>query len=582
MYLETIDSPRDLKRMGVAELEALAREMRNALIERARTHGGHLGPNLGVIELTIALHRVFDSPKDAIVFDVSHQTYAHKMLTGRKEAFLDPAHYDDVSGFSSPAESVHDPFVLGHTSTSIGLAAGISRGRSVAGVGGHVVAVIGDGSLSGGQAFEGLDAAGELCNNLVVVVNDNGMSIAENHGSLYEELRRLRETGGGCTEGNYFTSLGFAYRYVDDGNCVAALVEALEGVKDARGPQLVHVHTEKGCGFAPAVKDPEAFHNVGPLDARGSQAPKKAPLAWRDVTCGYLNRRMAKDPGAMTVVAGTPKGLGFTPAMRQAAGEKFVDVGIAEATAFTFAAGLACAGMHPAVCMYSTFLGRAYDQIVQEVGLNRSHVVTMVDRGSVWAMNDLTHLGLGDIAMLGSIPNITYLAPATVPEFEAMMDWALDVACGPVAVKVPGGSPVTDELPTLVRGSEVAFVGAGTFYPTALEAARILRERAGINATAVNPRLVSDVTEDLVELLSQGHRVVVTLEDGFAAGGFGQKLAAALGGSGASVIVRGFPKDVPDRFDPGTLVEKARMTPELVAQDSLAALEALPSSPESE
>lgn len=576
MYLETIDSPRDLKGMGVAELEALAREMRAALIERARTHGGHLGPNLGVVELTVALHRVFDSPKDAIVFDVSHQTYAHKMLTGRKRAFLDPACYDDVSGFSSPAESAHDPFVLGHTSTSIGLAAGISRGRAMAKTGGHVVAVIGDGSLSGGQAFEGLDAGAELCDNLIVVVNDNDMSIAENHGSLYEELRRLREAGGNV-ESNFFTSLGFGYSYVDDGNSVPALIGALEDAKEAHGPQLVHVRTEKGRGYEPAVRDPETFHNVGPLDAK---APETVPLTWRDVTCGYLNRRMAQDPASVTVVAGTPTGLGFTPAMREAAGDRFVDVGIAEATAFTFAAGLAYAGMRPAVCMYSTFLGRAYDQMVQEVGINRSHVVTVVDRGSVWAMNDLTHLGLGDIAMLGSIPNVTYLAPATVPQFEAMMDWALDVASGPVAVKVPGGSPVTDGLPCLVRGSEVALVGVGTFYPVTLEAARILEERAGIQATVVNPRVVSDVEEGLVELLSQGHRVVVTLEDGFAAGGFGQKVAAALGESGAAVLVRGFSKDVPDRFDPAELVEKARMTPELVAEDALWALEAL-SSPES-
>lgn len=571
MYLETIDSPRDLKGMGVAELEALADEVRGALIARARTHGGHLGPNLGVVELTVALHFVFDSPTDAIVFDVSHQTYAHKMLTGRKEAFLDPAHYDDVSGFSSPAESEHDPFVLGHTSTSVGLAAGISRGRAMAGTAGHVVAVIGDGSLSGGEAFEGLDVAGELCDDLVVVVNDNAMSIAENHGSLYEELRRLREAGGDV-ERNFFTDLGFSYRYVEDGNSVAPLVSALEAARDASGPQLVHVHTEKGHGFGPAVDDPEAFHNVGPLDGRARGA---SPLSWSDVTTGYLNRRMAADPSTMTVVAATPTGLGFTPAMRAAAGRQFVDVGIAEATALTFSVGLASAGMRPVVCLYSTFLGRAYDQVVQELGVNRAHAVLMVDRGSVYSMTDATHLGLGDIAMLGAIPHVTYLAPATVPEFEAMMDWALDSCDGPVAVKVPGGAPVENALPDLIRGSRVAIVGAGTFYPCALEAARIVRERSGVEPTVVNPRVVSDVDAGLAALLAEGHDAVVTLEDGFADGGFGQKVSAALAPLGVAVVVRGFPKDVPDRYDPDTLVRQARMTPELVAEDALSALEAV-------
>lgn len=569
MYIETIDSPADLKAMSLNELEALAQEIRQALISRAKTQDEHLSANLGVVEATIALHYVFDSPRDTLVFDVSHQTYAHKMLTGRKEAFLDPAHYDDVSAFASPAESVHDPFIVGHTSTSVSLAAGIAHARDLAQGTGRVVAFIGDGSLSGGEAFEGLDLAAELGGNLVIVVNDNEMSIAPNHGGLYQNLAELRKTQG-ASANNYFKSLGLDYRYVEEGNSLAPLIEAFNQVKDATHPVVVHIHTTKGLGLEAAEKDPERYHHVRGLTASGE--PHAQAMSWSDLTVSHLTKLMEHDPQVVTVCAATPTGLGFTQDKREAipAGQ-FVDVGIAEQTAVTFCAGLAQRGAKPVLCIYSTFLPRAADQLIQELCVNSLPAVILVDKGSVYGSGPVSHLGLQDMALLGNLPNMLYLAPANPQEYVSMMDWAVDYTQGPVAIKIPGGEPYQGDVSSkVVPSAQVALVGVGTFFSVAKEAAQALQAQ-GIQASLINPQVISDVSPQLAETL-KAHKVIVTLEDGMIAGGYGAKVACALAATPTRVLVRAFESTYTDRMDPQDRISQARLTAAQIAADALEAL----------
>ncbi len=584
MYIENINSPADVKKLNIMQLNVLAEEMRHALLTRASKHGGHFGPNFGMVEAIIAMHYVFDSPKDKIVFDVSHQCYPHKMLTGRKDAYLYEEHYDDVSGYTNPDESEHDFFTVGHTSTSISLACGLAKARDLNGEDGNVIAVIGDGSLSGGEALEGLDFASELNSNMIIVANDNDMSIAENHGGLYANLKLLRETNG-QSECNLFKAMNLDYIYVDKGNDIASLIEAFEKVKDTKKAVVVHINTLKGKGYAPAEQNKEKWHWHMPFDiATGESLFKGGEPDFSDASLEYLLKKMDEDKRVVAITAGTPTVMGFTADMRAKAGKQFVDVGIAEETAVALASGIAANGGKPVFGVYSSFIQRAYDQITQDVCINGNAVTFAVFAGSVYGMNDVTHLGLQDIPMLNSIPGLVYLAPVTKEDYIAMLDWSLTQNAYPVAIKVPGGSmistgtPVTKDFGKLdtyeitKKGSRVAILGLGTFYENAVKAADILKASHGIDATVINPYYISGIDADTLNELKKDHAVVATLEDGYLEGGFGAKIAAYYGSSDMKVLNFGIKKEFIDRYDASEVLKDNHLTPEQIAEDIAATL----------
>ena len=584
MYIENINSPADVKTLNIMQLNVLAEEMRHALLTRASRHGGHFGPNFGMVEAIIAMHYVFDSPKDKIVFDVSHQCYPHKMLTGRKDAYLYEEHYDDVSGYTNPDESEHDFFTVGHTSTSISLACGLAKARDLNGEDGNVIAVIGDGSLSGGEALEGLDFASELNGNMIIVANDNDMSIAENHGGLYANLKLLRETNG-QSECNLFKAMNLDYIYVDKGNDIASLIEAFEKVKDTKKAVVVHINTLKGKGYAPAEQNKEKWHWHMPFDiATGESLFKDEEPDFSDASLEYLLKKMDEDKSVVAITAGTPTVMGFTADMRAKAGKQFVDVGIAEETAVALASGIAANGGKPVFGVYSSFIQRAYDQITQDVCINGNAVTFAVFAGSVYGMNDVTHLGLQDIPMLNSIPGLVYLAPVTKEDYIAMLDWSLTQNEYPVAIKVPGGrmvstgTPVTKDFSKLgtyevtKKGSRVAILGLGTFYETAVKAADILKTSHGIDATVINPYYISGIDADTLNELKEDHAVVATLEDGYLEGGFGAKIAAYYGSSDMKVLNFGIKKEFIDRYDVAEVLKDNHLTPEQIAEDIAATL----------
>lgn len=584
MYIENINSPADVKKLNIMQLNVLAEEMRHALLTRASKHGGHFGPNFGMVEAIIAMHYVFDSPKDKIVFDVSHQCYPHKMLTGRKDAYLYEEHYDDVSGYTNPDESEHDFFTVGHTSTSISLACGLAKARDLNGEDGNVIAVIGDGSLSGGEALEGLDFASELNSNMIIVANDNDMSIAENHGGLYANLKLLRETNGQA-ECNLFKAMNLDYIYVDKGNDIASLIEAFEKVKDTKKAVVVHINTLKGKGYAPAEQNKEEWHWHMPFDiATGESLFKGGEPDFSDASLEYLLKKMDEDKSVVAITAGTPTVMGFTADMRAKAGKQFVDVGIAEETAVALASGIAANGGKPVFGVYSSFIQRAYDQITQDVCINGNAVTFTVFAGSVYGMNDVTHLGLQDIPMLNSIPGLVYLAPVTKEDYIAMLDWSLTQNAYPVAIKIPGGSmistgvPVTKDFSKLdtyeitKKGSRVAILGLGTFYENAVKAADILKSSHGIDATVINPYYISGIDADTLNELKKDHAVVATLEDGYLEGGFGAKIAAFYGSSDMKVLNFGIKKEFIDRYDVSEVLKDNHLTPEQIAEDIAATL----------
>lgn len=584
MYIENINSPADVKTLNIMQLNVLAEEIRHALLTRASRHGGHFGPNFGMVEAIIAMHYVFDSPKDKIVFDVSHQCYPHKMLTGRKDAYLYEEHYDDVSGYTNPDESEHDFFTVGHTSTSISLACGLAKARDLNGEDGNVIAVIGDGSLSGGEALEGLDFASELNGNMIIVANDNDMSIAENHGGLYANLKLLRETNG-QSECNLFKAMNLDYIYVDKGNDIASLIEAFEKVKDTKKAVVIHINTLKGKGYAPAEQNKEKWHWHMPFDiATGESLFKGGEPDFADASLEYLLRKMDEDKSVVAITAGTPTVMGFTADMRAKAGKQFVDVGIAEETAVALASGIAANGGKPVFGVYSSFIQRAYDQITQDVCINGNAVTFAVFAGSVYGMNDVTHLGLQDIPMLNSIPGLIYLAPVTKEDYIAMLDWSLTQNEYPVAIKVPGGRmistgvPVTKDFSKLdtyeitKKGSRVAILGLGTFYETAVKAANILKTSLGIDATVINPYYISGIDANTLNELKKDHAVVATLEDGYLEGGFGAKIAAYYGSSDMKVLNFGIKKEFIDRYDASEVLKDNHLTPEQIAEDIAATL----------
>ena len=579
MYLEKINGPEDVKKLTDDEMIKLAAEMRNALLKRASIHGGHFGPNFGMVEAIIALHYVFESPKDKMVFDVSHQTYPHKMLTGRKDAYLYEEHYDDVTGYSCPQESEHDHFTVGHTSTSVSLACGLAKARDLRGESANVIAIIGDGSLSGGEALEGMDFAAELDSNMIIVVNDNDMSIAENHGGLYSNLKLLRETNGQA-ECNLFKAMGLDYVYVDHGNDLRELIGAFKQVKDSKKPVVVHINTLKGKGYKPAEEHKEEWHWHLPFDIETGKSHFPEVEDYSSVTCEYLIEKMKKDPTVVTITSGTPTILGFTQEKRKQAGRHFVDVGIAEETAVALASGIAKGGGKPVYGVYSSFIQRTYDQISQDLCIDGNPATIVVYTGSVFGMTDVTHLGLQDIPMLSNIPGLVYLAPTTKEEYLSMLDWSVEQKEMPVAIKLPGGDMISDgrevkkdwsQLNTYEvteKGSKIALIGLGTFYFLALQTAEML-EKKGIHATVINPYYITGLDEGLLEKLKADHDTVVTLEDGILNGGFGEKIARFYGSSDMKVYNYGLKKEFLDRYDVNEVLKENHLTAEQIVNDVL-------------
>lgn len=579
MYIEKINGPEDVKKLNIEEMTALAEEMRHALLKRASIHGGHFGPNFGMVEAIIALHYVFESPKDKMVFDVSHQTYPHKMLTGRKDAYLYEEHYDDVTGYSCPQESEHDHFTVGHTSTSVSLACGLAKARDLRGESANVIAIIGDGSLSGGEALEGMDFAAELDSNMIIVVNDNDMSIAENHGGLYSNLKLLRETNGQA-ECNLFKAMGLDYVYVDHGNDLRELIGAFKQVKDSKKPVVVHINTLKGKGYKPAEEHKEEWHWHLPFDIETGKSHFPEVEDYSSVTCEYLIEKMKKDPTVVTITSGTPTILGFTQEKRKQAGRQFVDVGIAEETAVALASGIAKGGGKPVYGVYSSFIQRTYDQISQDLCIDGNPATIVVYTGSVFGMTDVTHLGLQDIPMLSNIPGLVYLAPTTKEEYLSMLDWSVEQKEMPVAIKLPGGDMISDgrevkkdwsQLNTYEvteKGSKIALIGLGTFYFLALQTAEML-EKKGIHATVINPYYITGLDEGLLEKLKADHDMVVTLEDGILNGGFGEKIARFYGSSDMKVYNYGLKKEFLDRYDVNEVLKENHLTAEQIVNDVL-------------
>ena len=560
MYIEKINQPTDVKNLNSEQLHILADEMRQALLQKLSKHGGHFGPNLGMVEAAIALHYVFNSPTDKIVYDVSHQSYPHKMLTGRKDAFLYEDKYDDVSGYSNPDESDHDFFTIGHTSTSVSLACGLAKGRDLKGDSENIIAVIGDGSLSGGEALEGLDFASELNSNLIIVVNDNDMSIAENHGGLYKNLKQLRDTDG-KSECNLFKSMGLDYVFVKDGNDIDSLITAFEQVKDSTYPVVVHICTQKGKGYKIAEENKENWHYCGPfnLETGKSDMSQDGGEDYSSMTADILLKKMKEDK-------------------RKEAGSQFVDVGIAEETAVALASGIAKSGGKPVYGVYSTFIQRTYDQLSQDLCINNSPATILVYWASVYGMNDVTHLGIYDIPMMSNIPNLVYLAPTTKEEYLAMLDWSIEQNDHPVAIRVPisvvsDGKKVTKDFSKLneyevtQNGSKIAIVALGSFYSVGAKTAEIIENKTGVKPTLINPIYITGTDDKLLEQLKENHDIVITVEDGVLDGGFGEKIARFYGNSDVKVLNYGLKKEFLDRYNPEEIVKANRLTPEQIAED---------------
>ena len=577
MLLEKIQSPKDVKVLSMPQLHKLAQEIRDGILNRDSNIGGHVGPNLGIVETTIAMHYVFNCPEDKFVFDVSHQSYPHKMLTGRAFGYYDNNRFQEISGYSSPAESPeYDQFELGHTSTSISLASGLQKARDIQGTKENIVVLIGDGSLSGGEALEGLDEVGELGTGIIIIVNDNEMSIAENHGGLYKNLALLRETNGKA-ECNLFRAMGLDYEYVADGNDVETLIKTFQEVKDIDHPIVVHIHTEKGKGYAPAEQNKEPWHWSMPFDIEtGKPKIEGGGEDYGNMTAEYLLEEMKKDKHLVAVTSGTPTVAGFFKNRREEAGAQHVDVGIAEEQAVAMISGMAKGGIRPVYNVYSTFIQRTYDQIAQDLCINGNPAVINVFCASLYGMNDITHIGFYDIPMLSNIPNLVYLAPTCWEEYKAMMAWGIQQTAHPVAIRVPGGAVThSDEqfdedyselnhFKMTHKGSKVAIVALGAFYGLGKQVAALLKEQKGIDATLINPRYITGLDEEMLESLKADHEKVITLEDGALEGGFGEKIARFYGDSAMRTLCFGIKKGLYDRYDYQQLAKDNELTPEQI------------------
>lgn len=579
MVLDKINTPEDLRGLSAEEMNLLSAEIRDLILKKVNTTGGHLGPNLGMVEATIALHRVFNSPVDKFVFDVSHQCYPHKILTGRKEGFTNPAKYHTYTGYTAPEESAHDLFKVGHTSTSVSLACGLAKARDLIGGKENVVAIIGDGSLTGGEALEGLNNAAVLGSNIIIVVNDNDMSIAENHGGLYSNLKLLRDTKGQA-ENNFFKTLGFDYYYIDNGHDFNELISVFDRVKDADHPVLVHMHTIKGKGLHEAEVDKEHYHWIvpGELDKKPVSENAIRKESYESITADYILDRASKDSSIIAISPATPGVSGFTPEFRKKLGKNYVDVGIAEEHAVAFASGLAKGGAKPMLAVMSSFIQRTYDQLSQDLALNNTPATLLIFWGGITGM-DATHLSKYDIPLICNIPNIVYLAPVNKEEYISMMDWANSQSEHSIVIRVPftqvistGEKDTTDyskinKYQVVESGSEVAILGLGNFFHLGVKVKDALKANLGISATLINPHFISGVDEELMESLKANHKLVITLEDGALEGGFGEKIASYFGNSDMKVLNFGARKEFTDRVPLEELYQRYHLTPELIVDD---------------
>lgn len=585
--LDKINTPNDLKKLSLEEMNSLSEEIRNSILERVNTIGGHLGPDLGIVESTIALHYVFNSPEDKIIFDVSHQCYPHKILTGRKHGFTDPEKYHEISGYTAPEESVHDIFKVGHTSTSVSLAVGTAKARDLKGDTGNVIAVIGDGSLSGGEAYEGLNNAAVLNSNIIIIVNDNEMSIAENQGGLYTNLKLLRDTQGKA-ENNFFKTLGFEYYYIDEGHNIEKLISLFKEVKDQNKPVIIHMHTIKGKGLKQAEENKEAYHWImpGTLDNKPLDNTE-VQEDYNTLTTDYILKKAEKDSSVIAISPATPGAYGFTPEFRKKLGKQYTDVGIAEEHAVAYASSLAKNGAKPILAILSSFIQRTYDQLSQDLALNNSPATILVYWGAI-TDGDATHLGTFDIPLVSNIPNIVYLAPTCKEEYLKMLDWSVEQNNHPVAIRVPYGNFVStgaedttdysilNKFKVEEEGNEVAIIGLGNFFHLGKEVKSELQEKHGINATLINPKFISGIDEALLNALKVNHKLVITLEDGELNGGFGEKISRFYGNSEMKVLNFGSDKEFTDKVPLNELYSRYHLTKELIIKDIQNVIEKTP------
>lgn len=578
MILDKVSMPSDLKKLSFEEMKALAGEMRELIIKKVNTTGGHMGPNLGIVEATVALHYVFNSPVDKFIFDVSHQCYPHKILTGRKEGFLDSDKYLKYTGYTAPEESEHDLFKIGHTSTSVSLATGVAKARDLRGGSENVIALIGDGSLTGGEALEGLNNAACLGSNIIIIVNDNDMSIAENHGGIYDNLKLLRDTNGKA-ECNFFKTLGFEYIYENEGNNIEKLIYVFNKVKDFKKPVVVHIHTLKGCGLAPAEQNKEAFHWIlaGTLDKKPNDTAEPVE-DYNSVTKDYILSKAKEDKSFIVVNAATPGVFGFTKDFREKLGNQYTDVGIAEEHAVAYSSALAKQGAKPLMAIMSSFVQRTYDQLSQDLCLNNSPLTMLVHWGGI-SSADATHLCVFDIPLISNIPNMVYLAPTCKEEYLAMLNWSVNQTRYPVAIRVPSGGltvsgledktdySVLNKYSLIENGEKVAIIGLGSFFKLAKSLKEELASKLGISATLINPKFITGLDEELLNGLKENHKLVITLEDGVLDGGFGEKIARFYGASDMKVLNYGAKKEFTDRVPVEELYERYHLTKELIAED---------------
>lgn len=578
MNLQDIKSPKDIKGLSIPELEDLAKQMRQAVLYKTSAIGGHVGPNLGDVEIMTAMHYVFDAPKDKIVIDVSHQDFPHKMLTGRAKAFTDPADFEKIGEYTDPRESEYDVFVAGHTSPALSLSTGLAKARMLKGEDYRIIAFVGDGALSGGEAFEGLNAGATIDGNFILILNDNQMAIAPDYGGIYEGLRKLRETNG-TADNNLFKAFGWDYVYLADGNDMKKCIETLESVKDSKRPVVVHVNTQKGQGYEPAEKDKEYWHwSVPYVQESGQPKQQSGNPTYASMTADWLLNKCEEIPEFLILSSATPGTFDFTSEARAKAGKHYMDVAIAEQTGVSVMAGAARAGAKVVYPIIASFMQRAYDQLIEDWAMDPSPATLIVMATGMHAMNDMTHLGFWDIPFLTSIPEIVYLAPTNAAEYIAMLEWAVKQNDHKVAVRMPtlapegpDGDPVDTDYSDLnkfkinKKGDTVAIIGVGDFYPKAKEVAKLLKEKKGIDATLINPRFISGVDEELLKGLEADHKLVATLEDGSLEGGFGQRVASALGASPMKVLNFGLEKKFVDRFDPAVLEKEYGLTPEQIA-----------------
>ena len=577
MVLEKINCPDDVKKLNISEMKILSDEIREGIINKVNTIGGHMGPNLGIVEATIALHYVFNSPEDKIIFDVSHQCYPHKMLTGRKEGFIE-GNYLKYTGYTAPEESEHDLFKVGHTSTSISLATGVAKARDLKGEKYNVIALIGDGSLTGGEALEGLNNAATLNSNIIILVNDNDMSIAENHGSIYDNLKKLRETEGKY-ENNFFTALGYDYYFIKDGNNLEQVIELFNKVKDINHPVVIHMYTEKGLGLLPAVENKEAFHWSLPGVLDENNTVQSYPEDYTSVTKEYHLRKVKEDNTYIVVNAATPGVFGFDKEYRTKLGKQYTDVGIAEEHAVAYSSALAKQGAKPVLHFMSSFVQRTYDQLSQDLALNNSPVTMLIYWGGISGA-DCTHLCTFDVPLISNIPNIVYMAPTNKEEYLAILDWSVNQTKYPVAIRVPmtelvstGVEDKTDysvlnKFKMVKKGSKIAILGLGNFFSLGEKVCDLLKSRLNIEATLINPIYMTGLDKEMLDNLKSEHELVITLEDNVLDGGFGEKISRYYGNTDMKVLNFGAEKDFPDRVPTEELYQRYHLTPDLILEDA--------------